>query len=904
MTEPTAVHPAVPVLETKLRRPTVSSLHVARQRLLVQLTASLERRLILVSAPAGYGKTALVSRWLDTVDRPCAWFSVDEHDDDLATFLIYLAAAIRTVAHEALGALELLLSAPTLPAPHRLADTLLQALADLPGPLILALDDYHTVNAPEIHALMVRLVERLPAHVHLVLITRADPPLPLDRLRGRQELGELRAADLRFSTAETRLLLQRMLGPEVTAETAALLEESTEGWAVGLHLAALSLRNRPDPAVFARHIAEHGHQAITEYLLSEVLASLPPVQRDCLLQSALFDRFCAPLIDAIQGEENVKLAGDAFVSAIRRANLFVVPLDDEGTWFRYHHFFQSLLRARLSQRFARREIEAVHARASAWFTAQGLVDEAVLHALKAGDPGRAAWLVEEQVHPALDREDWRSIEHWISLLPAAVAGRPRLLVAQAWLHFIRWKFGALEANIDAAEDALTAEPTAAGNAEPTLRGEISVLRAALAHSHGDGRLTVQLAAAGQAALRPELRYVMSMAHFYYMWGLQVSGCYEQAVDFGQRQLETCGWQPPTLALRLFLGLSTVHFEMANLPAMQNIVTIWQKVAEQTGFRLSMAWSLYAQGWLCYQRNELDAAAACFRRLAEMAWVAHSRSVVDGYTGLVLIDLARGDPAAALSHIRALQERLAERGMLALAGVAGSIEQRVALASGSATALDWRQGVRRGAPGGDFWEQPALTQVRTLLAAGGCEQLALAAELLAEGRAYALARNANRRLIEIGALHALVLAAQGDAAAARAVLQEAVERAAPGGALRLLVDCGPGLISLLEELKAAGVAPGYLQQVLAAFDAPPMLLSAAQPVRAAPAARQPTPAELFTNRELDVLSLLAQRLTDKEIAARLVLSPLTVKKHMQRVYRKLGVDNRRAAVVEARRLGLI
>jgi LuxR family maltose regulon positive regulatory protein len=294
MTEPTVVHPAVPVLETKLRRPTVSSLHVARQRLLVQLTASLERRLILVSAPAGYGKTALVSRWLDTVDCPCAWFSVDEHDDNLATFLIYLSAAIRTVAQDALGALELLLSAPTLPAPHRLADTLLQALAALPGPLILALDDYHAVNAPEIHALMVRLVERLPAHVHLVLITRADPPLPLDRLRGRQELGELRAADLRFSTAETRLLLQRMLGPEITAETAALLEEGTEGWAVGLHLAALSLRNRPDPAAFARHLAEHGHQAITEYLLSEVLASLPAVQRDCLLRARAGGRSGAP----------------------------------------------------------------------------------------------------------------------------------------------------------------------------------------------------------------------------------------------------------------------------------------------------------------------------------------------------------------------------------------------------------------------------------------------------------------------------------------------------------------------------------------------------------------------------------------------------------------------------------
>jgi LuxR family maltose regulon positive regulatory protein len=531
-------------------------------------------------------------------------------------------------------------------------------------------------------------------------------------LRGRQQLGELRAADLRFSAAETRLLLQQMLGPEITAETAALLEESTEGWAVGLHLAALSLRSRPDPATFARQIAEHGHQTITEYLLSEVLASLPAAQRDCLLQSALFDRFCAPLIDIVQGEDSVKLAGDAFVSAIRRANLFVVALDDAGTWFRYHHFFQALLRARLLHRYTQDEIRAMHARASAWFAAQGLVDEAILHALKAGDPGRAAWLVEEQVHPALDREDWRSIEHWLGLLPAAVAGRPRLLLAQAWLHFIRWQFGALEARIDAVEDALNAEPTVAGDAELVLRGEVSLLRAALAHSRGDGRLTVQLAAAAQAALRPELRYVMGMAHFYYIWGLQVSGLYEQAVDFGQRQLETCGWQPPALVLRLFLGLATVHFEMANLPAMQNTVTIWQKLADQTGLRLSMAWSLFGQGWLCYQRNELDAAAASFQRLAEMAWAAHGRAMVDGYTGLVLIDLARGDSEAALSQIHALQERLSERGMLALAGVAGSLEQRVAQANGSAAALDWRQGAMRGASAGDFWEQPALTQVRS------------------------------------------------------------------------------------------------------------------------------------------------------------------------------------------------
>jgi LuxR family transcriptional regulator, maltose regulon positive regulatory protein len=907
MTEPIDVHTAVLMLETKLRRPTVSTQHVARPRLLEQLNASAGRQLILVSAPAGYGKTALVSRWLDAVDCPCAWFSVDEHDDDLAAFLLYLVAAIRVVYHDAMSAIELLLQAPTLPAPHRLADALVQDLAALPGPFILAFDDYHTVNAPAIHALMTRLVEHLPAQVHMVLITRADPPLPLVRLRGRQQLGEVRAADLRFSAEETGLLLQQLLGSGVTAETAALLEESTEGWAVGIHLAALSLRKRTDPAAFARQIAAQGNQAITEYLLSEVLAGLPATQRDCLLQSALFERFCASLIDAAQAEGDGKLAGDDFLGAIRRGNLFVVSLDDEGTWCRYHHFFQALLRARLALQYTAAEIKAIHARAAFWFSAQGLVDEAVRHFLAAGDPIAAAVLVEIQVHPALDRENWRQLEHLIGLLPAAMSGRPRLLLAQAWLHFFRWQFAAIEARLDAAESALQADPQAA--MEVVLRGEISLLRASLANSRGDGVLTVQYAEAALAAIRPETQYTMGMAQLYYIWGLQSCGQYERAVDFAHRQLEVYGWQANAVTMRLLLALGTIHFEMANLPAMQRITTIWLQLAKQTGFALSIAWSLYGQGWLYYQRNELQAAAAAFQRLAEMAWVAHGRAVVDGYTGLVLIALARGCPEEALPHIDALNERLSERGMHSLAGVAGSLQQRVALARGTATALAWRQGASRGPIAGDLWEQPALTEVRTLLAAGSTEQLTLAAVLLAESRAHALARNSNRRLIEIDALQALVLAAQADTGGALAALQAAVERAAPGGALRLLVDCGPSLIGLLQELKAAGVAPSYIQQVLAAFDVSAASLPAAQPgsIQSAPApsaAREPTPAELFTNRELDVLSLLAQRLTNKEIAVRLVLSPLTVKKYMQRIYRKLGIDNRRAAVAEARRLGLI
>jgi LuxR family maltose regulon positive regulatory protein len=906
MTERTDLQAAVPVLETKLRRPSTSQSLIVRPRLLDQLTAYLDHRLILVSAPAGYGKTVLISQWLNSIDGAHAWLSLDEQDNDPATFLLYLAAAMRTVDHDALGAIELLLRAPTLPAPNRLADTLLQGMAAFPGSFILALDDYHVIKAPEVHLLMARLVEHLPPHVHLVLISRADPSLPLDRLRGRQQLAEIRAADLRFSPEETSLLLQRMLGPGVTEETAALLQESTEGWAVGLQLAALALRERTDPAVSAREIAQHGHQAVTDYLLSEVLVGLPEAQRDCLLQTSLFDRLCASLIDAAQAEDGVRLSGDDFVRALRRANLFVVSLDDEGTWFRYHHFFRSLLRARLGQRYSAAEIKAIHARASAWFTEQGLVDEAVIHALKAGDPIGAAGLVERQVHPALDREDWHQFEHWIRLLPPEVGKRPRILTAQAWLHVLRYQFTTAAVLLDTAEGIIVAEPATVQGAESLVHGEINVLRAMIAYYEGDFKRAAELTAAALGQLGPATLYATGQASLYHIWGLQSTGEFDRAIEFAHRQLEAYGLRANALSLRVLLVLVNTYYEMADLPGMQESAAVFQEVAQQSGLGASLAWVHFMHGWLHYQRNELAEAEQSFRAVADMSAAAHAKALIDGHVGLVLTALARGCPGEARTAIAALRQRLVERDMLALTCVAESLEQRVALAVDPDASLDWRPNTRSAAVPGDFWELPVLTQARTLLAAGSPDDLAQAADLLADSRSKALARSSVRRLIHIGALQALVLSSQGDEAAALAALQEAVKRAASGGALRLLVDCGPGLIGLLKKLRAAGVAPRYIQKVLAAFGPP----AAAPAVPSTPsgtsvlAVRQEPMAEMLTNREIDVLILLAERLTDKEIAERLVLSPVTVKKHTQRIYRKLGVDNRRAAVTQARHLGLI
>jgi len=333
------------------------------------------------------------------------------------------------------------------------------------------------------------------------------------------------------------------------------------------------------------------------------------------------------------------------------------------------------------------------------------------------------------VHPALDREDWRQIERWLGLLPTDVSSRrPGLLLAQAWLHYIRWQFAAIAARLDAAEALMRDTPVVARGAETALQGGISALRAALAQNMGDSKLTVQLSEAAIAALRPQTGYAIGLAHLNYIWALQACGQYGRAVEFARRQLDASGWQPHALNLRVLLALANIHYEMADLPALQDIVPTWQKLAQQSGLGLSVAWSQFAEGWLSYQRNELEAADESFRRFADVAWAAHGRAVVDGYTGLMLTALGRGRPNEASAHVNALKERLLERGMLALVNVAQSLEQRVALAGGSPSSLDWRPDPSSAAVPVDLWEQPVLTYVRTLLAVGGPAALAQATEL--------------------------------------------------------------------------------------------------------------------------------------------------------------------------------
>jgi len=462
------------ILTTKLYVPRTRPTLVPRPRLTERLNAGLSGMLTLIAAPAGFGKTTLLSDWLPTAGRPAAWLALDAEDNDLSSFLHYLVAALQTIAPAIGNAALALLRSPQAPAPEALITALLNDIAGPTDgaafpPSILVLDDYHVITAPPVQQAAGFLVEHLPPQLHLVIACRAKPELPLARLRARGQLCELRADQLRFTAEEARTFLTKTMGlPLVDADVAAL-EERTEGWIAGLQLAALALQDRADRSGFVRTFSG-SNRYVLDYLVEEVFNRQPPHIQIFLLQTSILDRLCGPLCDAVVGREasDVGLVDDArrsslsassqlLLEQLERANLFLIPLDDERQWYRYHHLFSEVLRKRLTHGGHGDFTAALHRRASTWYEQQGLIAEAVQHALAAGATDQAARLVEQASLTMMQRSELQTLQRWIEALPTdLVRARPWLALRYAWLLRLNGDLPAAEAWLRDAEQATSA----------------------------------------------------------------------------------------------------------------------------------------------------------------------------------------------------------------------------------------------------------------------------------------------------------------------------------------------------------------------------------------------------------------------------------------------------------------
>ncbi len=887
--------PLIPALiRTKLYRPPPPPDWVPRPQLLERLRQQRQRPLTLVSAPAGFGKSTLLSAWLERCDWPSGWLSLDDGDNDLMTFLSYTLAAVQTLFPEFGRDTQVLLNTVSVPPLPVLVSSFSNELDELDEPFILALDDYHVIHNPAIHDLLAELLNHPPRALHLVLAARHDPPLPINNLRAHATMSEIRSQDLRFSLEETLAFLRRTLNPQIDEAEAALLKEKTEGWAAGLRLAALSLRLKDGEVTLTDLQSRDVY--VMDYLASEVLAQQTAALQEFLLKTSILDRMSGPLCEAVTGLRDPVSDGQTPLEWLEKINLFIVPLDDRREWFRYHQLFQQLLRHQLERRYPRDEIAA--RRAGQWFAMRGLFEEAIRHALLAGDTADAAQIVAQQRHVLMNQDDWRRLERWVQLFPRQVVeAQPDLLLAEAWGAFNQFHLQQVPPLIDRVETLLAQLPL-----EPIVargwRGEVDFFRGYQAYWAGDApRVVSHLQQALDRvplewwAVRVTVRLFLAAAH-------QVLGDLASAYAVLSAGLNEAQANKPFL-MRSLTTTCFIHWMAADLQSMADAAGQVLALGQQHHSPQTVNWAHYFRGIVHYHRNQLAQAEQDLSAVVLDHYQTYMQCLVHGAIALAFTYQAQQRPAQALTVADMIPAFLYETGNTILLPTIHAFQADLALRQGRmAEASQWAAQTQPAALSlmPHFFAQH-LVLPKALLALNTPASLQAAADRLAQLCDFAESRHHTHVLIEVLAVQAVLFEAQGDRSAALAALARSIGLAQPGGFIRLFVDLGLTMQTLLRQLHDRGVAPHFVAQILAAFDMPQLI----EP--AAPGG----PLELIeplTHRELEVLALLAQRLSNKEIAERLVISLSTTKQHILHIYQKLQVNSRRDAVAKAQSLGLL
>jgi len=862
--------------------------------------------LTLVSAPAGFGKTTLLSQWLASTRVPVAWLSLEPEDNEPTRFLTYLIAALQTLVPH-LGTRALALLAPPQPAELQTVLTVLaNDLLREPGEdFALVLDDYQVVEAPSIHHALTHLVEHLPPRMHLIIVTRADPPLPLARLRARGQLTELRAAELRFRAAESGIFLEEVMGLLVSPEDVATLQARTEGWVAGLQLAALSLQGRPDVSSMLPAFSG-SHRFVLDYLSEEVLSRQPTSVQTFLLQTSVLSRLSGSLCDAVTGQEE----SQAILESLERANLFVVTLDDERQWYRYHHLFADLLRSRLNQTM-HALLPELHRRASTWYEQQDLISDALYHARLAPDLGRAMRLVEQHTHELVFLGQAHTVLNWLASLPdGLVRTHPRLCFSQALMLTFTGHLGEALLRLQDAEQS--ASYLTQSDEAQALLNQVATVQAYILYFQGDLARSVALAqqASDQLAERPvQVREATDLiaAHGGLLSG-DVRRVEEQRVA---RLPSPLSVGRDVFAMEVFVHLTSILLQARLLRLqgrLRRAAATYEQMAQLQGEyegALLHPGYCFGLGELRYEWNDLDAAERLLEQGREVLGgplTLAADAIAQGYASLARLYQARNTTTSALAIVEAFAN-LSDARQFAPAPLAfvGAVRAQLELMEGHlVVAVRWAEASGLSASDDPSYphEREYLTFARVRIAQGRAsptgpflsEALHLLARLLADAEAKARLGS----ILEILILQALSLSALGKGNEALAVLERALMQAEPHGYIRLFVDEGEPLVALLRQAYAHGIALDYVANLLSA---------AGEPTLAAP-----SPAgsllEPMTERELEILRLLVAGLSNAAMARELIITVGTVKRHVNSIYGKLGVNSRTQAIARTHTLHLL
>ncbi len=887
------------ILLTKLYVPSPRPDLVPRHRLIERLNKSLVPgcKLTLISAPAGFGKTTLVCDWLGSMSIPSAWLTLDERDKDPAHFLAYFIAAMQNVKPGIGLNLQAILQIPQPLQIEYILTLLINEISMIEEDFVIVMDDYHRIDSLQVDQSLGFLVEHQPAKMHLVITTREDPDLPLARLRGRGQCIEIRAADLRFTNDETAEFLNRIMKLGLSEQDINALETRTEGWIAGLQMAALSLDGLQDTESFIKSFTG-SHRFVMDYLVEEVLKRQPENIQAFLLRTSILERLCGPLCDAIILDHSA--SGQETLEYLEHANMFIIPLDNERRWYRYHHLFSDLLRQRLGQSLTPEEAAVLHIHASEWYESNGLILEAFKHAALANDFERAERLMESKQMPLHQRGAAREILSWLESLPTALLNtKPSLWWKQASLMLVMGQTIGVEERLQATEAALAA--TALSQAKPddsalNLIGKIAVARATLAQVQGliepmliQSRRALEYLHPDNLTYRSSAARILGFAYFFQ--GDRAAACkaYAEALSLAEAAGDITNSLLALIRLGQMQALAN-QFHQAD----QTFQRVLLQIDEYSPPNSPVVY--HSLAWIHYEWNDLDTAEKYGQLGLQMA--QRYSQVIDRVIlcGLFLayLRLARGDVAGSKRYVAEAEQALRQKDHnLRMPDIATARASILLYEGNTDAALQIAQ----------QYDLPLLL-ARVHIARGNPSA---ALGVLAPYRQKTEAGGLDDERLRALTLQALAFHLHGDKESARQALAEALTLGEPGGFIRLFVDRGEPMRCLILEYKAlAGKQSserthpqrGYLEKILTAFqssrgiDEPKTNHESSGLI------------EPLSQRELDILQLIAQGISNREIGARLFLALDTIKGYNRKIFEKLQVHSRTQAIARARELGLL
>jgi len=856
-----------------------------------RMNEGLDRKITLIAAAAGFGKTTLISEWLAQAGVPAAWVSLDDEHNDPYRFLLYLISAVQGVVPEACTGVLQSLSSPRPPPVDTVVTRMINELSRVSQRFVLVLDDYHALDSEPVDNLLSFLVEHLPPCLRMVIASREDPPLPLPRLRAKGQLAEIRAADLRFLPEEAADLLLRQMDLKISEQSIKALCGRTEGWIAGLQLAAISLQGAGDPEKFVQAFAG-SNRYILDYLVEEVLHQQPEGIQEFLLQTSILQRLCGSLCEAVYMKGDMK--GQETLEYMERSNLFIIPLDDQRLWFRYHHLFAEVLRQRLLSRSSSADsgkgglVRALHVRASKWFEQHSYDLEAFQHAVAAMDIDRAEHLIEGKGMPLHLRGAVYPVLGWLeSLSPDIINSRPVLNVMFASVLLFVGKTGGVEEKLIKAEEMLNGEQP--NERQRDLIGHIATIRASLALSRHDGEGIFLQTRRALEYLHPENIPIRTAAVWLLGYAYQLKNDYEKALGQYSQAVsvsEKIGHFIVTISC--YLGIGEIQELRGQLRKAKNT---FLKVLELAGESpMPVAAEAYmGLARICYEWNDLSGAEEYARAGKELARQLENtdRSLSSDLFWARLL-FSKGESAAAFSLLREARETARVKGFARIIPEIAGAQVELLLRENQ---------LSRAAALAD--EADLLLGSAKVLCAQGLFSLALEKLRLYHGVA-------ERSFISTEELHGALLLSHTfygleRTDEARELFNHLLMHCEPEGFIRSFVDMGPPVDALLSNALALGVCPEYAEKILLAFQgtAPAGRRAAAEAEESTREMREP-----LSRRELEVLALVAQGLSNTQISERLFISLSTVKGHNRQIFEKLRVNRRTEAVAKARNLGLM